>query len=46
MDLYERDEEVDQFTNFALTTYDPINFNEDVKQEVWVKYMDEHISNL
>ena len=45
MDIYDRDEEVNPFTNFALTAYDPINFNEDVKEEVWVKSMDEHISN-
>ena len=44
--MYNKNEEVDQVSNFLLITYDPVNFDEVVKEEVWVETMDEDIDPI
>ena len=44
--MYEKNEEVDQVSNFALIAYDPTNFDEVIKEELWVKYMDVDIDAI
>ena len=41
--MSEKNEEVDQVSNFALIECDPIAFDEDVKNDVWIKAKDEEI---
>ena len=45
-ELYQKNQEVDQVSNFALIAYDPINFDEVVKKEVWVEAMYEEIDAI
>ena len=40
-ELYDQNEEVDKVSNFAFIASDPIDFDEDVKKNVWIKAMDE-----
>ena len=44
--MYEKNEEVDQVSNFALIACDPVNFDEAVKNDVWIKAMDEEIDAI
>lgn len=45
-ELYEQNDEIDQVSNFALLAYDPVNFDEVVKEKVWIKAMDEEIDAI
>lgn len=45
-ELYEQNEEIDQVSNFALIAYDPISFEEAIKEDFWVKAMDEEIDAI
>ena len=40
-ELYDQNEEVDKVSNFAFIASDPVDFDEDVKKNVWIKAMDE-----
>lgn len=40
-ELYEQKYEIDHVSNFPLLPYDPGNFDEVVKEKVWIKDMDE-----
>lgn len=42
-ELYEENYEIDQVSNFALLVYDPVNFDEVVKEKVSIKSMDEEL---
>jgi hypothetical protein len=44
--LYEKNDEVDQVSNFALIAYDPVNFDDVVKKEDWVEAMNEEIDAI
>jgi hypothetical protein len=44
--LYDHNEEVDQISNFALMACDPVSFDEDAKEDVWIKAMDEEIDSI
>jgi hypothetical protein len=44
--LYEKNDEVDQVSNFLLIAYDPEDFDDDVKKEVWVEAMNEEIDSI
>jgi hypothetical protein len=41
--LYEKNDEVDQVSNFTLIAYYPVNFDDVVKKEDWVEDMNEEI---
>ena len=45
-ELYEQNEEVDQVSIFSLIACDPVNFDEAVKKDVWIKAMDEEIDSM
>ena len=45
-ELYDQNEEVDWIENFALMACDPLSFNEDSKEDVWIKAMDEEIDSI
>ena len=40
-ELYDQNEEVDKVSNFAFIASDPVDFDENVKNNVWIKAMDE-----
>ena len=44
--MYEHNEEVDQVSNFAFIACDPVDFDEAVKKDVWIKAMDEEIDAI
>jgi hypothetical protein len=44
--LYEKNDEVDQVSYFSLITYDPVNFDEVVKDKFWIESMDEEIDAI
>ena len=44
--MYEKNEEVDQVSNFAFIACDPVDFDEVVKRDVWIKAMDEEIDAI
>ena len=41
--MYDQNEEVDQVSNFAFLACDPVDFDEAIKKDVWLKAMDEEI---
>ena len=45
-ELYDKNEEVDQVSNFAFIACDPVDFDEAVKNDVWIKVMDEEIDAI
>jgi len=45
-ELYEHNDEIDQGSNFSLLAYDPVNFDEAMKEKVWIKAMDEEIDAI
>jgi len=45
-ELYEHNDEIDQVSNFAFIACDPIDFDEAVKMDVWIKAMDEEIDAI
>ena len=45
-ELYDQNEEVDQVSNFAFIACDPIDFDEAIKNDVWIKSMDEEIDAI
>ena len=46
-EIYEqRDEELDIKSNFALLSYQPINFEEEIKDDAWIKAMDDEIDSI
>ena len=45
-ELYEKNEEVDQVSNFALIAYDLVDFDEAIKEEVWVEAIHEEINAI
>ena len=40
-ELYDKNDEIDQVLNFTLIAYYPVNFDEAMKEKVWIKSMDE-----
>jgi hypothetical protein len=44
--LYEKNDEVDKVSNFALNAYDVVNFDDVVKKEDWVEAMNEEIDAI
>ena len=44
--MYEQNEEVDQVSNFAFLACDRVDFEEAVKNVVWIKAMDEEIDSI
>lgn len=40
-ELYKQNDEIDQVSNFTLIVNELVNFEETVKEEVWIKAMDE-----
>ena len=44
--MYDQNEEVDQISNFAIIACDPVDFDEAVKKDVWIKAMDEEIDAI
>ena len=45
-ELYEQNDEVDQVSNFSFIACDPLDFDEAVKKDVWIKAMDEEIEAI
>ena len=45
-ELYEHNDEVDQVSNFSFIACDPIDFDEAIKNDVWIKSMDEEIDAI
>ena len=44
--MYDQNEVVDQVSNFAFIACDPIDFDETVQKDVWIKAMDEEIDAI
>ena len=44
--MYEKNDEVDQVSNFSLIAYDPINFDKVVKEEVCVESINKKIDSI
>ena len=44
--MYEQNDEVDQVSNFAFIACGPVDFDEAVKKDVWIKAMDEEIDDI
>ena len=44
--MYEQNDEVDQVSNFAFIACDPVDFDEAIKKDVWIKAMDEEIDAI
>ena len=44
--MYEHNDEVDQVSNFAFIACDPVDFDEAIKKDVWIKVMDEEIDTI
>ena len=43
---HKKNDEVDQVSNFSLIAYEPVNFDDVVKKEVWVESMNEEIDAI
>ena len=46
-EIYDREEEnLDIYSNFSLFSYDPLYFDEAIKEDKWIKAMDEEIDSI
>jgi hypothetical protein len=45
-ELYEKNDEVHQVSNFTLIAHDPVNCDDVVKKEVWVEFMNQEIDAI